>query len=473
MSGWSFSQWTGAPVADPNAAQTSIVMNDNYTVTANFVAYSSGGGQQGGSGSVIPGLPMGGGGGGVALSASEAPPTKRITGLFGLTDPYGMLFDNVYAYSVDELVKLSLPEKTYCLNANGALLGTVSIDMLETIPDTMNTTSLVMNVYSFWPDGAKFKPAVPLSFKYDPAKLPPGAKEENLKVVWWDPVAMQWVQLDTTIDTVNHIATAMISHFSMYSLAATIMPASFNLGNVSVAKAELNEGETTQLNATVTNSGDLPGSYQAGLTVNGAKQDEKDVTVAAGATADIAFNLSFAKSGTYTVDLNGVDNTMTVLPSPAAFKLDGLNIAPLTSRPGDDVQVSFTVFNSGEQDGTCPISATLDGALWKTQDVFVPGNSNQVVKFDLKFDAAGDHSFAVNEILKATFTVEAAITAVTSAPEQTQVTTAASTPATPAVPAKTTGPKTGVIILAVAGGLIVVVLLVIGITFAVRRRRNR
>ena len=85
--------------------------------------------------------------------------------------------------------------------------------------------STVGLTYDLGPDGATFDPAITLTFTYDPDEIPEGVNEEDLVIAIWDEDAGEWVELeDCTVDTVNNIISAPVSHFSRYTVIAPIPP---------------------------------------------------------------------------------------------------------------------------------------------------------------------------------------------------------------------------------------------------------
>ncbi len=335
-------------------------------------------------------------------------PNKRTTGLLEFVTEDGKLLDDVEALSVDEMLKVFLPVNTICHNSAGQLLPFIIVETQVKLPGGMPDTGLIGEVYKLGPEGAVFKPSIKLIFRYDTKNMPEWAKEENLTIVWWDDKAGAWVELASQVDTVKNTVTADITHFSFYSLMLKTTLAEFKISEISVSRADLITGDTVNVSALVTNKGDLPGEYSMALAVNGKKLGEKSAVIKGGDTADFTFELAFRKSGAYTIGLNGVERTLTVLPSPAAFNVDGLTIVPLNGRAGEDIRISFTIFNNGESEGNYPVTCMLDGAAWEKMDVHLAGESNKDVTFTLKQAAAGTHTVAVNDILAADFLIEAA-----------------------------------------------------------------
>jgi len=72
--------------------------------------------------------------------------------------------------------------------------------------------------YDFGPSGTTFSTPIDLVITYDPADVPAGAE---LVIKMYDGTAKAWIDLETTVDTVAHTATAKVSHFTIFALFAT------------------------------------------------------------------------------------------------------------------------------------------------------------------------------------------------------------------------------------------------------------
>jgi len=456
--GFTFSQWTGAPVADPNAAQTSIVMNDNYIVTATFTANTP---PPPGGGFIIS--PILGGGGDTVTG------NKHITSLYGMVADDGTLKFNSEASSADEFITLTLPVHTLMLTRVGNSLPFIAIETLSSPPDGVDITNIIGPTYSFTPEGATFSPPIKITFRYDGFTLPANADPENLKIVWWDSVNKKWAELECTVDTEAETVTAFISHFSLYALSLDVKPAAFAMTDLSASSTDVSKGQATQLSAIVTNTGDAAGSFTVALTVNGVKQEEKTVTLDGGSSAPVNFDLVFVKAGTYAVSLNGLSTYVSVKPDPAFFTLANLNVSPAAPKASDDINVSFQVFNSGETQGDYLIEYMIDGAVDWSETVTLAGETNREVTLTIKSLAAGAHNLVINDLLTASIEVQSA-----PAP-QASVTAPAITPpvgTTPAASQSTTGTNTAVVWWVVGGGLLVVVVVTLLLVSRARRARR-
>lgn len=70
--------------------------------------------------------------------------------------------------------------------------------------------------------------------------------------------------------------------------------------------------KTATVKVQVQNNGGSQGVYTAILTVDGAKVEEKNVTVAAGATEAVTFSLTKDTPGSYQVVIGGLSSTLVV-----------------------------------------------------------------------------------------------------------------------------------------------------------------
>jgi len=111
---------------------------------------------------------------------------------------------------------LTFPKGTVVKDAGGNPLAT-SIFMLyaPTIAESVGAIA----VYDFGPAGLTFEPPIDLVIPYDPADIPAGFDESDLVIRMWDGTA--WIDFVTSIDTVAHVATAKVSHFTIFGLFAT------------------------------------------------------------------------------------------------------------------------------------------------------------------------------------------------------------------------------------------------------------
>lgn len=89
-------------------------------------------------------------------------------------------------------------------------------------------------------------------------------------------------------------------------------PAEFEVVSLDVMPPKVTAGEAATIKAQVKNSGGSEGVYTVILTVDGVKVEEKDITVAAGATVAVTFQLVKEISGTYKIAIGDLSSSLTV-----------------------------------------------------------------------------------------------------------------------------------------------------------------
>jgi hypothetical protein len=163
--------------------------------------------------------------------------------------------------------------------------------------------------------------------------------------------------------------------------------------------------------------------------------------------------------------------TFTVIgtPKPAAFTLSSLVVSPVQVAPGQKVDISMTVSNTGGLQGSYTVVLKINDVKETEKSVTVAAGSTQTVSFSVTKAEAGSYSVAVGG-LSGSFTVVAPAPT-TPAPTTPAPTTPAPTTPTPTTPAPTPPaptptplpvPSTNWLLIGgIIGGVIVVVLIIV------------
>ena len=105
--------------------------------------------------------------------------------------------------------------------------------------------------------------------------------------------------------------------FTVVLVVAPPAPAAFSVSHLSISRLEVQPGETVTISVLVANTGGESGSYTTVLKINGVKEAEKTVTIAAGESRDVTFSVTKEEAGTYTVTVDGLSGSFTVVAPPA------------------------------------------------------------------------------------------------------------------------------------------------------------
>ena len=142
-----------------------------------------------------------------------------------LLDQYGKLESKVEASSADGIISLYLEKGATVLDMEDSPLQKLQAVIEPNPPTPPENTDIIGPVYSFRPPGATFDPWLTLTLSYDPEKLPPGLKENDLYLDCHD--GTRWQQLRyRKVDTKSHSVTTQIYNFSTCAILGPKKPAS-------------------------------------------------------------------------------------------------------------------------------------------------------------------------------------------------------------------------------------------------------
>ncbi len=219
--------------------------------------------------------------------------------------------------SQDGLLNLLITEGTTALDAEDEPLTSVEFTADEN-PPSPGEASIIGQAYNLEPDGARFDPPVTLTWRYTAADIPEGVAEENLVIAYYDENADEWVALDSVVDPIEDIIRASVRHLTTFAIlapaATSSLPseATFTTTNLSISPAEVNPGSEVTISALITNQGQVEGSQDVTLKINGTIAETQNVTLGPAAFTIVTFEVIKNEAGTYSVDLNGFTGEFTV-----------------------------------------------------------------------------------------------------------------------------------------------------------------
>ena len=182
------------------------------------------------------------------------------------------------------------------------------------------------------------------------------------------------------------------------------LPASFVVADLTVSPAQVEPGETVTIEAEVTNSGGSTGDYTATLKINGTIVDSVSLTLDPGEDQIVSFTIAKETTGTYTVQLAGLEGTFIVTEptepvppeAPASFECSSLSISPVEVNVGETVSISVLVANTGEEEGSYATTLKINGVVEANKDITLDAGASEKVTFILAKDIAGSYSVEIN-----------------------------------------------------------------------------
>jgi archaellum component FlaG (FlaF/FlaG flagellin family) len=171
------------------------------------------------------------------------------------------------------------------------------------------------------------------------------------------------------------------------------------------ADGEIYTGDEVEVTARVANTGTGAGTYEAELTVDGAPQGDRQVSIEPGEAATVRFTVTAGPAGVHEVTLGPATAALTVTAIPD-FQLRGLRLAaaPTEILAGDRLEYQLDVVNEGDAAGTYAAQLTVDGVVRARQDVTLEPGGATTVPLPIEAGAPGQHLVAVGD-RQATFTV--------------------------------------------------------------------
>ncbi len=221
--------------------------------------------------------------------------------------------------------------------------------------------------------------SVDITISYTDSEIS-GIAEDSLTIYYWN--GDSWESLSTTVDSNNNTATATVTHLSSFALAGS-SSASFEISDLSIDQTSVSPGESVDISASVTNTGDWEGTYTARLEIDGEEVGQDSVTLDSGDSGTVSFQVSRTSSRTYDVNLEGLQGSFNVL-SPASFMVSDLEVSPELVGPGGTVTITCTVTNTGEiSDSYNVVLKNGAGMDIDSKAVLLNGGESQEVEFTM------------------------------------------------------------------------------------------
>jgi hypothetical protein len=402
-----------------------------------------------------------GGGGGGGGGGGSTPGYTNVTEYVTST---GRFTKEVIAKSEDDKVELDISKDTIGKNRAGQPLRNITITKKKSPPAPPSQSSFIELAYDIGPDGATFEPPISITLSYDPDEIPAGVAEDNLVIVIWNEEDDIWEELPCTVDAAKNTIIASVSHFTYFAILAYTRPASFALSNLSITPAEVNAAERTKVSVLITNNGDLEGTYEVSLELDGTVVRTKEVTLAGDDSDSVSFIITEDAAGEYGVKVGDLTGTFTVNPqlAPAKFSISNLSLSPSEVQIGQSITITALVGNSGKLAGTCKVTLKIDNIAVETKKVKVAGGTSQKVTFVVAKEMAGSYSVAIDG-LSGTFTV----TEKAPSPAAAQAPPKSATEAPKVAPPPSTMPINWPII-----GIVIAAVLVVGLVIFLVFRRS-
>ena len=103
-----------------------------------------------------------------------------------------------------------------------------------------------------------------------------------------------------------------------------VEPASFELNDLVIDPSSLTESGSITISIECRNVGGVSGSYDVLLIIDGETEDTSSVTVDAGESTTVSFDVSATQEGAYSVEIGDLTGSYTVYPQEPEPKSGGI-----------------------------------------------------------------------------------------------------------------------------------------------------
>ena len=136
-------------------------------------------------------------------------------------DQDGTLQEEIRLVTEDGDAELVIPEGAV-VTKDGEPYSGLEFNVVDKNFDGLSNTIVIGEVAYQGTDGVYFDPAATLIIKYKQEEIPPGVVEEDLVIGWYDKQRDFWKALPTSVDTINKIVEAPVSHFSEVAVISSL-----------------------------------------------------------------------------------------------------------------------------------------------------------------------------------------------------------------------------------------------------------
>jgi len=91
-----------------------------------------------------------------------------------------------------------------------------------------------------------------------------------------------------------------------------LKPAEFVASGLSITPLTMKPSDTATVSVTITNTGEVQGTYKVTLKLNGITETSQDVTIAGGASEKLAFIVTRSTPGSYDISIDGLSAKLIV-----------------------------------------------------------------------------------------------------------------------------------------------------------------
>jgi len=159
--------------------------------------------------------------------------------------------------------------------------------------------------------------------------------------------------------------------------------ASFQVANLTINPFEARVNQPVGISVGVANLGDISGTYSLSFKINDSVVETKELSLSANESQQVTFSVTESNVGSYNITVGGLAEIFSVAstpaPMPATLELSNLYLNATEAWPGQLINASVDVLNTGNESVTYQLPFSVNGEIAQTVQVqLAPGNSTTV-----------------------------------------------------------------------------------------------
>jgi PGF-CTERM protein len=163
-----------------------------------------------------------------------------------------------------------------------------------------------------------------------------------------------------------------------YTVEHTLTPAKFEVSNLAIAPERGDIGDIVKITVDVANVGEVEGTYDVELHVDGRLEDSKMVTLSGGETKSVAFTIAEDYAGSYSVEVDGLSGAFEIV-SPVSTPRATFTPKPTVKPASTSSQTSKPFTPTAHTKPVTPIFVRLDSIndVYIGENLIVTGTCNR------------------------------------------------------------------------------------------------
>lgn len=155
-------------------------------------------------------------------------------------------------------------------------------------------------------------------------------------------------------------------------------------------------GESLTVNATVTNLGDVAGTYNISMLVDDEPVDSATGDLGAQESTSVVLTTTVDETGTARISIGEVSTTVSVV-SPASPVVSDLSVDTSTVSPGETVSVSVTATNPAEKPAAGELTVQADGTIVSSWQQRLDVEESETITVTVVLEEPGTHTISIGD----------------------------------------------------------------------------